>query len=221
MKGIIKIKKIGILGSGIVGTTLADGFLKYNYDVMVGTRSPEKLDVWKNSTNGKGKVGNFEETVKFGDVIILAVKGTVAVKVLENINVENISGKTIIDATNPIDETAPVNGVLQFFTERNKSLMEELQSSFPNANFVKAFSCIGSAHMVNPDFDGLKPTMFIGGDDENAKNETSEILELFGFEVEDMGGVESARAIEPLCILWCIPGFQKNQWNHAFKLLKK
>jgi predicted dinucleotide-binding enzyme len=75
--------------------------------------------------------------------------------------------------------------------------------------------------MVNPDFGGIKPTMFICGNEANAKKEVSKILDKFGFEVEDMGGVEAARAIEPLCILWCIPGFLRNQWMHAFKLLKK
>jgi hypothetical protein len=99
--------------------------------------------------------------------------------------------------------------------------MEQLQAAFPNAHFVKAFSSVGNALIVNPDFGGIKPTMFICGNDANAKKEVSKILDRFGFEVEDMGGVEAARAIEPLCILWCIPGFLRNQWMHAFKLLKK
>ena len=100
-------------------------------------------------------------------------------------------------------------------------LLTFLESEFPKANFVKAFNSIGSAFMVNPDFKGQKPTMFICGNDEEAKKEVSQILDLFGFEVEDMGKVEAARAIEPLCMLWCIPGFLKNEWTHAFKLLKK
>jgi predicted dinucleotide-binding enzyme len=76
--------------------------------------------------------------------------------------------------------------------------------------------------MVNPDFGtDTKPTMFICGNNVDAKKKVSEILEKFGFEVEDMGMVESARAIEPLCILWCIPGFLRNEWAHAFKFLKK
>jgi predicted dinucleotide-binding enzyme len=98
--------------------------------------------------------------------------------------------------------------------------MEDLQETFPEARFVKAFNSIGSAYMVNPDFES-KPTMFICGNDEGAKTEVSVILDIFGFEVEDMGGAEAARAIEPLCILWCIPGFLQNQWSHAFKLMKR
>jgi predicted dinucleotide-binding enzyme len=75
--------------------------------------------------------------------------------------------------------------------------------------------------MVNPDFGGIRPTMFICGNDEAAKQEVSDILDQFGWDVEDMGGAQAARAVEPLCMLWCIPGFRKNQWGHAFKLLKR
>jgi 8-hydroxy-5-deazaflavin:NADPH oxidoreductase len=75
--------------------------------------------------------------------------------------------------------------------------------------------------MVNPDFGGIKPTMFIAGNNENAKKHTKEFLDKFGWETEDMGSAEAARAIEPLCMLWCIPGLRENRWTHAFKLLKK
>ena len=113
-----------------------------------------------------------------------------------------------------------MNGVLQFFTDQNKSLMEILQNKFERANFVKAFSCVGAPLMVDPDFGGPKPTMFIAGNNEKAKGEVKTILDVFGWEVEDMGAAAAARAIEPLCILWCIPGFRENRWRHAFKLLE-
>ncbi|MGZ3778873.1 MAG: NADPH-dependent F420 reductase, partial [Mucilaginibacter sp.] len=126
------------------------------------------------------------------------------------------------DTTNPIEPAPPVNGVLKFFTSINQSLMEALQKAFPNANFVKAYNCVGADLMVSPDFGSIKPTMFICGNSQDAKNEVAEINTLFGFDTEDMGGVEGARAIEPLCLLWCIPGFLRNEWTgHAFKLLRK
>src|SRR3989338_9481819 len=209
--------KIGILGSGVVGQTLARGFVKHGYEVMTGTRDVNKLKEWKTRVGNKVSVGDFKETAKFGEIIVLAVKGTVAKEVLQMVGIGNLDGKTIIDATNPIADVPPENGVLKFFTTLDKSLMEELQSEFPKANFVKAFNSIGSAFMVNPDFKGQKPTMFICGNDEEAKKEVSQILDLFGFEVEDMGKVEAARAIEPLCMLWCIPGFLKNEWAHTVK----
>ena len=134
--------------------------------------------------------------------------------------ITTLNGKTVIDVTNPIAEAAPENGVLRFFTDLNGSLMEKLQQSFPEIQFVKAFNSVGNAFMVNPAFPGGKPSMFICGNSEKAKAEVKEIIDLFGWETEDMGMAEAARAIEPLCMLWCIPGLTKNSWTHAFKLLK-
>lgn len=212
--------KIGILGSGIVGQTLALGFIKYGHQVMIGTGSPDKLKEWLSKAGSNASLGSFNQTAAFAEVIVLAVKGTAAQKVLEIAGERNLADKTIIDATNPLAELPPVNGVLQFFTKQNDSLMEQLQKEYADANFVKAFSCVGNAFMVNPDFGGIKPTMFIAGNSESAKSIVREILDNFGWEVEDLGAAEAARAIEPLCILWCIPGFRENRWTHAFKLLK-
>jgi predicted dinucleotide-binding enzyme len=86
---------------------------------------------------------------------------------------------------------------------------------------VKSFSCVGNGLMVNPDFNGVRPTMFICGNHEEAKRAVAAIVDQFGFDVVDMGAVESARAIEPLCMLWCIPGLRCDRWTHAFKMLKR
>lgn len=212
--------KIGILGSGIVARTLGAGFLKHGYEVTMGTRDPGKLAEWHKGDGAKAVIGSFSDAAYNADIIVLAVAGSAAESALEMAGAPVLDGKTIIDATNPIAAEPPVNGVLQFFTGPNESLMERLQAKFPNANFVKAFSCVGSALMVNPHYRGGAPTMFICGNDANAKDDVHYILDQFGWETEDLGAVEAARAIEPLCILWCIPGFRHNQWNHAFKLLK-
>lgn len=215
------MKKIGILGSGVVGQTLADGFIKYGYEVMIGTRTVSKLNEWKTKAGKNGHVGSFDEAAAFGEIIVLATKGTAAKDALKLVNASNLKGKPVIDTTNPIADLPPENGVIKFFTSLDRSLMEQLQYEFPEAHFVKAFSNIGSAFMVNPDFGNIRPTMFICGNHENSKKIVSNILDKFGFDIADMGGVESARAIEPLCILWCIPGMLRNEWAHAFKLLKK
>lgn len=214
------MKKIGILGSGAVAKVLATGFLKHGYEVTVGTRDINKLAEWQKQ-NPVGKVSSFSEAAKFGSIVVLAVKGTAAKQVLEMCGKENLSGKIIIDATNPIEAAPPVNGVLKFFTDLNLSFMEQLQASYPDSDFIKAFNSVGSAFMVNPDFGGIKPSMFICGNNESAKDDVKEILAKFGWEIEDMGKAEAARALEPLCMLWCIPGFKENKWSHAFKLLKK
>jgi predicted dinucleotide-binding enzyme len=212
--------KVGILGSGDVGKALAKGFLKHGYQVAIGSNHPEKLAEFKRE-NPKIEIATFEQAAQSGDIIVLCVKGTVAEKIVEKVK-RHLSGKTVIDSTNPIADAAPQNGVLKYFTNLEESLMERLQKIAPDTKFVKAFNSIGSAFMVSPDFgDDIKPTMFICGNNDDAKKKVYEILEKFGFEIEDMGKAESARAIEPLCILWCIPGFLRNEWAHAFKLLKK
>ncbi len=215
-------QKIGVIVSGIVGRVLASAFLKEGYEVMLGTRNVSKEEVvkWKNE-NPNGKTGTFKDSASFGEILVLAIGGEVALEAVHAAGKENFAGKVVIDATNPISKEAPVNGVLKFFTDLNESLLEKIQQHIPEAKLVKAFSCVGNAHMYKPSFPGGTPTMFIAGNDEGAKTTVTAILTEFGWETEDMGKAEAARAIEPLCILWCIPGFIRNQWNHAFKLLKQ
>ena len=212
--------KVGIIGSGQVGQALARGFLSRGDQVMLGSRDPSKLSDWKAQQKGAAKTGSFEETAAFADMIVLAVKGAIALEALALAGADNLADKLVVDVTNPLSDDAPVNGVLKFYTNLNESNMERLQKAYPKVRFVKAFNSVGSALMVNPDFNGIKPTMFICGNNEEVKKKLSPIIEEFGWEVEDMGSAEAARAIEPLCMLWCIPGFRENRWNHAFKLLK-
>lgn len=209
---------IGILGSGDVACALAKGFLQHGHEVMLGTRVPAKLADWV-SDNPKARIGSFAAAAKFGDVLVLAVRGSAAADALLLAEAATLGAKTVIDATNPIDDAAPTNGVLKFFTSLDDSLLEQLQKAFPELHFVKAFNSVGSACMVNPQFAGGKPTMFICGNDDSAKKTVRGILDQFGWETADMGKAEAARAIEPLCMLWCIPGFLRNDWVHAFKLL--
>ena len=215
----MKKKKIGIVGSGQVAKILGAGFIKHGYEVMIGSRDTTRLQDWKKTFGTDIGVGTFEEVASFGDVIVLAVKGGAAEAVVKKL-AGQLEGKTVIDTTNPIAEQPPVNGVLRFFTTLEDSLMERLQKIALNANFVKAFNSVGNAQMVDPNLQGGKPTMFICGNSEPAKKEVSDILDAFGWEYSDMGKVESARAIEPLCMLWCIPGFLRNEWSHAFRLLQ-
>lgn len=210
--------KVGVIGSGDVAKVLASGFLKHGHQVVIGTRNHSKLEEWGKQNSG-GRIGSFEDAAKSGELLVLAVKGSVASDALRAAGAENLAGKVVIDATNPIADLPPENGVLRFFTNLDDSLMERLQREFPEARFVKAFNSVGNASMVDPQFEEGKPTMFICGNDEDAKKAVTQILDQFGWETSDMGKVEAARAIEPLCILWCIPGFLRNDWVHAFKVL--
>lgn len=214
------MKRVAVLGSGVVGQVLADGFLEHGYQVMRGSRQADRLAAWQAKAGSRASVGVFAEAARFGDLVVLAVKGTAAETVLDLCGRDALASKTIIDTTNPIADAPPSNGVIHFFTTLEESLMERLQRRAPEARFVKAFSCVGNAMMVNPRLAGGPPTMFICGNDARAKADVKAILDQFGWQTSDMGSVEAARAIEPLCILWCIPGFLQNRWTHAFKLLE-
>src|SRR5215211_1813769 len=168
--------KVGILGSGDVGKTLAKGFLKHGYQVAIGSDHAEKLAEFKRE-NPQMETVTFEQAAQSGDIVVLCVKATVAEKIIEKVK-RHLSGKTVIDTTNPIADAPPENGVLKYFTSLEESLMERLQKIALDAQFVKAFNSIGSGLMINPDFrNNTKPTMFICGNN------------------------DGARAIEPLCML--------------------
>lgn len=210
---------IGVIGSGVVGQTLAAGFAKKGHTVTIGSREPEKLRAWRDEKAAGVALADFAGAAKAGDVVILAVLGGAAEASLDVAGLDNLAGKVVIDTNNPI-AGPPVDGVLPYFTQPGDSLMERLQRKAPAARFVKAFSSVGNAFMIDPPFAGGPPTMFICGDDAAAKATVTRLLQEVGWEAEDVGGAPLARAIEPLCQLWCAPGFLRGQWTHAFKLLK-
>jgi len=212
--------RIGIIGSGEVGQTLARGFKKHGYETRIGSRTPAKLADFAKSAGIEA--GTFADVAAWAESVVLAVKGGAAEAAVREAVPANLSGKLVIDTTNPIAHEPPEDGVLKYFTSPNDSLMERLQNAFPDAHFVKAFNSVGSALMVNPVFPGrAKPTMFYCGNDAGAKAVVARIVEQFGWEGADMGTAKAARAIEPLCQLWCIPGFRENKWGaHAFGLLR-
>lgn len=212
--------KYAVMGSGQVGQVLADGLLAHGHEVMRASREPTKLAAWQRGAGPKAHIGDFAEAARWGEQVLLAVKGAAAENAVALAGPDNLAGKVVIDATNPIADLPPEKGVLRFFTNLDESLMERLQRKAPGAKFVKAFSCVGNAFMINPEFPGGPPSMFICGNDDDAKASVRSLLGELGWETVDMGAAESARAIEPLCMLWCIPGFTKNSWTHAFKLLR-
>lgn len=214
------MRKIGIIGSGAVAKALGNGFIKYGYEVMLGSRDISKLADWKTKAGASAGVGDFEEVAKYGELLVLAVKGSAAADIIDMAGPQHFAGKTVIDTTNPISADPPQDGIINFFTNKNESLMEIMQDRFPAIHFVKAFNSVGNGVMVDPVYYDGKPTMFICGNNDAAKAEVNAILQQFGWDVADMGKAAAARPIESLCILWCIPGFKGEGWNHTFKLIK-
>jgi predicted dinucleotide-binding enzyme len=212
-----QMAKFGVVGSGEVGQELAKGLRDIGHEVRIGSRDPKKLADFTAET--KIPNGTFAEVAKWAEALVFSVLGSAAENALRLVGPENFAEKLVIDTTNPTTTAPPKDGVLESFTGPNESLMERLQKVAPRARFVKAFNSVGSDLMVNPKFEGGKPTMFYCGDDPAARAETARILEQLGWEGADMGAAVAARAIEPLAVLWCIPGFREDRWTHAFKLL--
>jgi 8-hydroxy-5-deazaflavin:NADPH oxidoreductase len=213
--------RIGVIGSAIVGQTLAAGLKKHGYDVRIASRTPGKLTEFSAKTGIQA--GTPPDVAAWAEVAVLAVKGGAAEQAVRDADPANLRHKPVIDTTNPIAEAPPEDGVVKFFTSPNDSLMERLQAAFPDVRFVKAFNSVGSPLMVNPVFPGgARPTMFYCGNDATAKSFVATVIDQLGWEGADMGTAKAARAIEPLCQLWCIPGFRENAWtNHAFHLMKR
>jgi predicted dinucleotide-binding enzyme len=226
----MEIMKIGIIGSGEVGRKLADGLLDLGHQVKIGTRDTSKKEVveWIDKHRKKGvkesenaSVGDFAESASFGDdLIVLCTSWSGTSNAIKMADPGNMTGKVVIDSTNPLDFSQGLPprmavGVTESAGEINQRLL-------PGAKVVKAFNIVGNPHMVHPDFPGGPPTMFICGNDEQAKKMVTEsILTPFGWEIIDIGGLEGARLLEPLAMLWITYYFRTGSGDHAFKLLRK
>jgi len=211
--------KIGILGSGDVGKSFARAFAAVGHDVMIGSRTPEKLADFAAELGERGHCGTFEETAKFGDIIVLATLGTAAEEALRMAGVASFDGKVVIDATNPLDFSGGMPPKL--FVGHTDSLGERVQRQIPAARVVKAFNTAGNGLFYKPQFQGGPPDMFIAGNDAGAKKIVAQICEAFGWGVIDVGGIESSRHLEPMCLVWVLHGALSGTWTHAFKMLHR
>ena len=210
--------RMGILGSGDVGRALAAGFAALGHDVRVGSRDPRKLDAWKESAGPHVTTGTFAEAARFGDILVLATLGIATEEAIRLAGIEAFDGKVVIDTTNPLDFSQGVPPTLTI--GHTDSLGEVIQRLLPRARVVKAFNTVGNALMVNPQFPE-RPDMFICGNDDDAKTIVAQICEHFGWGVIDLGGIESSRYLEPMCLVWVLHGFRSGTWTHAFKLLRQ
>jgi predicted dinucleotide-binding enzyme len=213
--------KIGILGTGDVGRALGNAFIALGHEVKMGSRDArnEKAVEWASTSGINASTGTFADAARFGDVVVLALLWAGAENALKLAGPENLAGKVVIDATNPLKfESGKLPSLEIGHTD---SAGEQVQRWLPSARVVKAFNIVGFAHMFKPDFPGGPPDMFICGNDDSAKHTVTGILKDFGWPAIDIGGIEGSRVLEPLCILWVGYGLRTGTWNHAFKLLRK
>ncbi len=211
--------QIGILGSGDVGLKLGDSFIELGHAVKVGTRSPNKVAAWVDRHGSKASAGSFSEAAAFGEVVIIATLWDGTASAIKMADSKNFAGKVVIDVTNPLDFSKGMPPKLA--VGHTDSAGETVQRLLPDARVVKAFNIVGNPHMFRPEFPGGPPSMFICGNDEQAKKTVTEILAAFGWEAIDSGGIEGSRFLEPLAMLWIIEYFRTGNGNHAFKLLRK
>lgn len=211
---------IGVLGTGDVGQTLAAGFAGLGHQVMIGSRDPqqEKVRAWVERTGHDTSAGTFAEATAFGAVIVLAVLGTATEEVIRMAGADQFTGKVVMDTTNPLDFST--GGAPTLFVGHTDSLGERIQRILPGARVVKAFNIVGHALMVNPQIPCGPPDMFICGDDASAKQTVTDLLLAFGWPTIDIGGIEGARYLEPMCMVWVLSAMQTKTWRQAFKLLR-
>lgn len=212
--------KVGILGTGDVGRALGKGFAALGHEVRMGSRSAgnDKALAWVKEVGGKASAGTFADAASFGEVVILATLGVASEEVVKGV-ADALRGKLLIDTTNPLDFSGGMPPKL--FVGQTDSLGERIQRAAPLAHVVKAFNSVGNAHMFRPAFPGGPPDMFFCGNDDGAKSKLVAILKDFGWGAVDLGGIESSRLLEPMCLVWVLHGARSGSWNHAFKLLRK
>jgi len=212
--------KIGVLGTGDVGSVLGKSFVVLGHEVKMGARSAtnEKALAWAKATGSKASVGTFADAAAFGEIIVLATLGVAAESVLQSAGPETFRGKILIDTTNPLDFSGGVPPKLAI--AGNDSGGERVQRMLPGAHVVKAFNTVGNALMFRPQLPGGPPDMFIAGNNEDAKQQVGAILTDFGWGVVDVGGIESSRYLEAMCMVWVLSAVRSGAWNQAFKLLR-
>jgi len=212
--------RVGVLGSGEVGRRLARGFGSRGHDVMIGSRDPGKPELreWLSGDGAGIEAGTFAQAAAHGELLVLAVLGNAADEAIADAGSDNFSGKVVIDAMNPLDFSGGFPPKLSIAGA--DSLGERIQRALPDAKVVKAFNTIGNAYFVDPSFSEGQPTMLIAGDDESAKRTVRDVLADFGWsDSVDIGGIESSRELEAICIAWVKIGGVRGAWDHGFKLL--
>ena len=193
--------RIGIIGSGNVGSALASGLVRHGHDVMLGTRDTQKPAVaeFVAASDGRGRAGSYADAARFGDVIITAYPGALVEEMVAAMGPENLAGKVVIDAVNPI---ARVDGAATAAFGEDDSAAEVLQRAVPSAQVVKAYNTTMPERMVDPDPTSGPTTMRIAGNDPDAKAEVTALLESTGWRVRDLGALDQARRLELQVVSW-------------------
>ncbi len=196
---------IGVLGTGMVGQTLATKLAELGHGVQMGSRDPrnEKARAWAESAGAGASHGTFADAAEFGEVIFNCTAGAASLHALEQAGERALGGKVLVDVANPLDFS---RGMPPTLTVANTdSLGERIQRRFPATRVVKALNTINHEVMVDPALAPGEHDLFFCGDDARAKATVAEVLEDFGWPRErivDLGGIEGSRGMEMYLALW-------------------
>ena len=217
------MKKIGVLGTGMVGNTIGSKLVQLGYEVMMGSRTAtnEKAEAWAAANGEKASAGTFEEAAKFGELIFNCTKGDITLEVFKMAGPENFDGKTIVDIANPLDfsKGMPPSLIPQY--SNTNSLGEEVQKLLPKANVVKTLNIVNCEVMVDAKKSGGDPTMFVSGNSAEAKAEAIGLLKQFNWnDIIDLGDITTARGTEMLLPIWLRTWMATGNGYFAFKIVR-
>jgi 8-hydroxy-5-deazaflavin:NADPH oxidoreductase len=225
--------RLGILGTGVVGKTLAARLADLGHEVMVGTRDPEEtlsrtepdqygnppFNTWQQE-HPEVKLGSFGEAATHGEMVVNATAGAVSLEALDMAGEENLSGKVLMDISNPLDFSKGMPPTLS--VSNTDSLAEQIQRRFVDAKVVKTLHTMNAYLMVDPaQLGGGEHTVFVCGDDAEAKERVTELLRSFGWtDIIDLGDISTARGTEMLMPIWLrlFGALQKPLFN--FKIVR-
>ena len=196
--------RIGILGTGTVGKTLATKLVKLGNEVRMGSRKSggEKAKGWLKEAGGKSSEGTFADAAAHAEIVFNCTAGMASLDALRAAGAQNLEGKVLIDVSNPLDFSRGMPPTLSICN--TDSLGEQIQKAFPEAKVVKTLNTVTAALMVDPSIIPGVHTMFVSGNDTKAKSEVIQLLhEGFGWkDVIDLGDISAARAQEMYLPLW-------------------
>jgi predicted dinucleotide-binding enzyme len=200
---------------------LANGFIALGHDVTMGARERgnAKAVAWANGAGAHAAEGSFADAAEFAELVVLATLGSANETALRAAGIERLRGNNVIDTTNPLDFSRGFPPTLS--VGHLDSAGEQVQRLLPESLVVKAFNTTGNANMFRPDFPGGPPTMFFCGNDPKAKATVSALLVDFGHQPADIGGIESSRYLEAMCMAWVLFTVYQKTRNAAFKMLTK
>lgn len=217
------MKKIAVLGTGMVGSTIGSKLIQLGYEVKMGSRTAtnEKAAEWVKANGANASQGTFADAAKFGELIFNCTKGENALEVMQMAGVENLSGKILIDISNPLDFSKGMPPTLLPALVNTNSLGEEIQKLLPQTHVVKTLNIVNCEVMVNAAKCGGDATMFVAGNNSEAKKEVEKILHQFGWnDIIDLGDIKHSRSTEMMLPIWLSVYLATQNGYIGFKIVR-